>query len=460
MRTLNQQKSSSKSQIISNTPRVSQKIYNHSPETLLTIDDPPKIENIYNIPVNNITKSTQKFKGRMITYLTHGFYIYPAKFIPQIPQFCIKQFSQPYDTILDPFCGSGSTLLEAQLLHRNGFGIDINPLAQLISKVKTTPLDLRQFSEEYSSIEKFLNGAPKKFKLDKEPLPYFPNLSYWFTPAVQQDLRKLQHHIFHIDNIPIRNLLLLILTSIVRNVSLADNDQLHPARTKFSKEKEGKKIQPFRNYRKSLRSHAKIIEAYSQYDFTDVKIQLLEQDATHISCPAKVDLAITSPPYVNALDYVRIHKLEGFWAGLLQAEEIQSLHRQFIGTENVYKDYYYDLPEFSNKELNQVIAKIAKFDRKRAGIVTLYFMQMRKNLQEVFSQLRQEGHYCIVIGSNNIRNINIPTPKIFIEFAENEIGYKNVINYSYDIINKRLKIPRARHGGSIKKEWILVLQKL
>ena len=66
----------------------------------------------------------------------------------------------------------------------------------------------------------------------------------------------------------------------------------------------------------------------------------------------------------------------------------------------------------------------------------------------------------IVIGSNNIRNVHVPTPKILIQFAEDEIGFKNIINYSYDIINKRLKIPRARHGGNIKKEWIIVLQKL
>ncbi len=449
-----------KSQIITSTKIGNKKIYKHPSNFILTIDDSPKIERIYDVKVNNITTSTKKFKGTMITYLTHGILIYPAKFIPQIPQFCIQQFSQPTDTILDPFCGSGSSLLEAQLLHRNAIGIDINPLAQLISKVKTTPLNLQQFTEEYNLIEKFLTECSKNLSTKEEIIPSFPNISYWFAPKVMQDLMRLQQYILDIKNPPIRNFFLLVLASIIRNVSLADNDQLHPAKTKFAKEKENKTIQTFEIYRKSLRSRTKIIEEYSQYDFSDVNIQLIRRNATHIESPQKVDLAVTSPPYVNALDYVRIHKLEAFWANLLQAEEIHPLHKQFIGTEKVYKEYYNDLPEFRHKELNEIITKIYNFDRKRAGIVTLYFMQMRKNLLEVYSHLRPEGYYCIVIGSNNMRNIHIPTPKIFIQFAENEIGYENVINYSYDIINKRLKIPRARHGGNIKKEWIIVLQKL
>ena len=74
------------------------------------------------------------------TYLTHNYHPFPAKFIPHIPQILIKQFSKPGDVVLDPFTGSGTTLVEAKLLGRESIGTDINPISVLASKVKTTVL--------------------------------------------------------------------------------------------------------------------------------------------------------------------------------------------------------------------------------------------------------------------------------------------------------------------------------
>ncbi|MFX1297402.1 MAG: DNA methyltransferase [Promethearchaeota archaeon] len=435
------------------------KIYNYPSDIVLKIDNSLNKEIIYGKKVLNITNFTKKFRSHTITYQTHGLIIYPAKFIPQIPQLCIQKYSDLHDLILDPFCGCGTTLVEAMLLQRNGYGLDINPLAQLITKVKTTPLDLTLLSKECTALEQFLKINSRNSVVSEEKIPYFPNLSYWFTPKILQELVKLQRYIFNVSDSTIQDFFLLILASIIREVSLADRDQLHPARTKYSRKKENSTIQTYEIFRKSLHFRLPIIKEFSQYDFSEISVQVIEEDATKIKCPSKVNLAVTSPPYVNALDYVRIHKLEAFWAGLLTPKEIPTLHRKFIGTENVYKDYYYNLPEFSNQELNQLISQIASFDRKRAGIVALYFTRMFENLKEVYQLLQPGGHYCIVIGSNNIRNIHVPTPKIFIQFAEDEIGYENTVNYSYEVINKRLKIPRARHGGNIKKEWIIILQK-
>src|SRR3989339_1416472 len=80
------------------------------------------------------------------TYLTHNFHTYPAKFIPQIPKSAILQFTKEGDTVLDPFCGCGTTLVEAKLLNRNAIGVDLNPIATLVSKAKTNKIDREQIS--------------------------------------------------------------------------------------------------------------------------------------------------------------------------------------------------------------------------------------------------------------------------------------------------------------------------
>lgn len=78
------------------------------------------------------------------TYLTHNYHPWAAKFIPQIPRYFIDKYSKPNDLIFDPFCGSGTTLVEAILAHRNGIGNDLNYIASLISKAKTKPLNSNQ----------------------------------------------------------------------------------------------------------------------------------------------------------------------------------------------------------------------------------------------------------------------------------------------------------------------------
>jgi site-specific DNA-methyltransferase (cytosine-N4-specific) len=86
----------------------------------------------------------------------HGIHPYPAKFIPQIPRALIELF-HPGDAspVLDPFCGSGTTLAEAFLLGVNSIGVDLHPLATLIAKVKTTPV-----GASLGELAKDITGVP------------------------------------------------------------------------------------------------------------------------------------------------------------------------------------------------------------------------------------------------------------------------------------------------------------
>src|SRR5690348_5810975 len=91
--------------------------------------------------LNTLFQVDWDFKEAKTSYLTHGLHPYPAKYIPQIPHSLITELSAYGDTVADIFCGSGTTLVEANLLGRNAIGIDANPLACLISEAKTTRLE-------------------------------------------------------------------------------------------------------------------------------------------------------------------------------------------------------------------------------------------------------------------------------------------------------------------------------
>ena len=75
------------------------------------------------------------------SYLTHGIHKFPAKFFPELPRYLIRKYSEAHQIVLDPMCGSGTVVLESMLNDRVSVGIDIDPIARLITKVKTTPIN-------------------------------------------------------------------------------------------------------------------------------------------------------------------------------------------------------------------------------------------------------------------------------------------------------------------------------
>ena len=406
----------------------------------------------------------RKYIGKQVSYATHGIHRYPAKFIPQVPRFCMESYSDVGESVLDPFMGSGTTLLEAYFCGRNSYGIDIHPLAKLISKVKITPLEPTRLGE---IAEDLLAGIRSDSEDNSEWVPEIPNREHWFRPQVLSELATIKKHIWSLKKGDYQDFFKVCFSSIIRKVSNSDNDSLIPEVTSFQKklDAQGKTsydaIARFENTVKNRMMDAADLWRLSSEVTGKFRrapqARIVGKDAREISLEdSSIDMAVTSPPYASAVHYVSVHKLEMHWLGLLKDQA--ELDKQIVGTARAYvEDYGPWEPVTSVPELTSVLKELISREKKSAYIVYNYFEQMRRNLNEVNRVLKRNGRYCIVIGENTFRRVRIPTYQILGDIATRS-GFELEKTYIYDVINRHLDIPRW-NDSRIEKDHILVLKK-
>ncbi|MCY4160831.1 MAG: hypothetical protein OXE77_03090 [Flavobacteriaceae bacterium] len=167
-----------------------------------------------------------------------------------------------------------------------------------------------------------------------------------------------------------------------------------------------------------------------------------------------IDMALTSPPYVNAGDYPRTHQLELYWLGLAHGS-LQPLKKRHVGTESVSVSDYKDLHLTGCHPADTVIAKIYHKDPRRAFIATKYLWDMFGNLQEVFLVLKSKATYIIVVGNNVIRQTPFETWKYLIDYAT-QLGYDVESHFVSEIINHYIKVPRKER---INDDHVIILRK-
>ena len=289
------------------------------------------------IPVGLPTKDGDRFL--FISYdqslLTHGLHKFPAKFFPELPRWLIKRYSQENDRILDPFAGSGTTNVEALLSKRHSVGIDVDPFSRFISKVKVTPLVEKEIKlAQKNLMETILHYRPSL--VAESDLPNFPYRDNWFNKEILFEITYLRKQIHNLDTSDeVKDFFKVCLSSIIRSVSNADNNC---TRTTIRK-KLKKLVRPsdaLNQFMKALHDKVPKMVAFSRNYPSGITVKFpLDMDARNIKYKANhFDLALTSPPYVNAVDYPRTHQLEMYWLrlcaqeSLLDSEKTECWHRK------------------------------------------------------------------------------------------------------------------------------------
>ena len=303
------------------------------------------IEDEFKKGPDHVFLELEKYKQN--SYLTHNLHPYPAKFIPQIPKELIVRLSTKNNWVLDPFCGSGTSLVEARLTGRNSIGVDVNPLSCLISKVKVTPLN----SDDLSKIEKvsfqiredILRGA-------KYEPPNYNNIDLWFSSQSKSSLSVIKHYLDELEKGKVKDFLSVAFSSIIVRASNQESDTRYK-----SVKRDLTKKQIWGMFDKKIHDMRDRINAFRSNAYPTVS-EVYNGDSRNLSfIDQKIDLVVTSPPYLNSYDYYLYHKHRMLWLSM----DLRTTQELEFGSRNKHNDMGESLEDYL-RALNKVIASATK----------------------------------------------------------------------------------------------------
>jgi DNA modification methylase len=351
------------------------------------------------------------------TYATHNIHYYPAAFIPQVIRYCLNEFTKPQDWVLDPFAGSGAVGVECFITNRNAMLVDINPITDWLLKAKLlipqedAVFEMRQILLKSISY----NGRPF--------FPRWNNMKYWHPSIVIEFLTKVWGYFHYECSSYLKPLLAFVLLSTTRLLSYADdqvpklfkskrktqklNDFLMTDWKKTALERYKKTAENYLNAAFELKNYARgkkpTIEVYSPMDIETWK------------SPRNYKLMITSPPYLQAQEYIRSSKIDLYWLGN-DDKEIKRLSKLEI-------PYRIPTGKVHTPTLDEIRQKI--IDLNRVDLLRLYdsyFYFTLTSFKKASMNLLKDGHLCIFVGSATVAGIKVPLWKIIGEYFD-DLGF-------------------------------------
>ena len=418
---------------------------------------------------------------------THLIHRYTAKLLPHIPAFFMaSSICPPKATILDPFAGSGTVLLEGMLQGHRVLGIEIHPIARLIAKVKTTVFKTGTLEETARVVGQSISS------ISDVEIPDFPNRDLWFSNKVQKSLAKIRLAIETCQAQSLKDFLWVCYSSVIRRVALADPRISPPVLLKPQKfdpasprhKKVGQMLEERTNadveavFAATLREFIKRFHRLEEAslaqelgsaeivwdDARDLRIApmkekgLLDQEAAREFPADSVDFIITSPPYMNAQKYARSLRLEWYWLGLGSHDALRAMDASMIGTERLTQDEYMKLKTVGHAIADEIIMNVFERDRHRARLMANYFEDMRTCFRALFRVLKPGGYFVIVIGDNRVLTHRVPNHQILTDLATQQ-GFRTELIVVDEIKSRGLMTKRNTTADVIPAEWIIVLSK-
>ncbi len=409
-------------------------------------------------------------KADRATHLVHA---YPAKLLMHIPHLFLNNniLSKSGDRVLDPFCGSGTVLLESCLSNRNSYGADSNPLARLIASVKVRKYEIATLLDYYETLTCSIKSH------SSERIAEIIDVDYWFLPTIQRQLAAIYIEIEKINQQHYREFFFVCFSNLVKKVSLADPRVSVPVRIRSDQYKDGhplkeKTLEIIRN-QKSLNVKNKFLEIVAaniervdsfnelQRHHTSSGI-IVSNDARSLTGTSlknqNVDLVITSPPYAGAQKYIRSSSLNLGWLRMTKGKTMREIDQKSIGREEYRKHEFLRIDKTGIVAADRLIQEIKKVNPLRAFIAANYLEEMRHAFRESVQVLRPGGYFVLVAANNQVCGRQFKTQEYLAEMLQQE-GLKVKFRLVDDIKSYGLMTKRNKTANIITREWVLLLQK-
>ncbi len=385
-------------------------------------------------------------------YLTHAIFYYPAKFIPQVVRYAINTFTKEGDWIIDPFAGSGTVGLEAYLCKRNAVLLDLNPLLNHI-----IPLKIYLGKERLRKAQLFQMLESMEQHISQRYIPEWSNVNYWYPSEMLEVLSKYWGFIKDSEQTPYSQIIESALLKASKHFSYAEHrtPKLFRSKRKLSYIEELLKS----NWEETLRKMVFSLSLKTLRDINDF-VTATPKHQNQVECKGGVDSSdyqiarecdaiITSPPYLQAQEYIRTVKMDLFWLGYSE-EEIRSLARLEIPYRKADR-------VIQTKTLDSI-----RTDLNRNDLIKLldsYFCHTINALENSMNCLKSNATACIFVGNPLIDGIKVEIWRILMEYFT-ERGF--VFEKIYEDRIKARQLFGARKNKNpegMKSEFLLILRK-
>lgn len=455
------------------------------------------------------------FKNSDTKELTHSVHSYPAVMVYPISRNIISMMKkyQKIESLLDPFMGSGTVLLEGMLANIGRiYGNDLNPLAHRISKAKTTLLNeqlneyeddcISKIEEKYQYYAQILNeirdyiteaGYDITAKVNEKGnwgenapailntylqekavdmrIPDIKNLGFWFVPKCALELEIIKECITEIENIDIRDYFMLAFSETTRLVSNRRNGEFKMYRMKPEKVLEYNpdvKKTFFQILSANVDKMEQLRERVKEKN--DSTITFSFEDASNLSTVPddSIDLVVTSPPYGDSrttVAYGQFSRVSLQWCDYekLSYKDIIDIDKSLMGGTKYKKGFNFDLNSETLKSALDEILQV-EGNLERAGDVYSFYKDLEAILGTVTRKCRKNSYQYWVVGNRTVKNVQLPTDEILVEMGE-KFGLHHVTTLGRTISNKVMpseNSPTNETGKKVKtmnKELIVVFRK-
>jgi 16S rRNA G966 N2-methylase RsmD len=390
------------------------------------------------------TQTSGGTRRQSTRYSVHGLHEYKGKFNPQVARSILNSAGLPRRaTVLDPFCGSGTTLVECAHAGFRGVGTDINPLATLIANVKAKALacDPGELVASASAVVR----AAKKSRASLTSDLRIIYLRRWFEESILRRLEALRFELEARDP-SISAILLVVASNLLREFSLQEPQDLRIRRRK-APPSERDLYDSFIQEVDGLASNLCVVQRHLNLRASSITahctdIRLFATKDRPSGFRGKFQAAITSPPYAMALPYIDTQRLSLVWIGLIGPEALPALDAALIGSrefngsprgkwERNILENTARLPRRHTGLCRLLLQMVGNKDgfRRRAvpGLLYRYLVGMRDSFLGVRSLLRAGAPFFLIAGTNhtvlNGKRFDIPTPTLLAELART-VGFE------------------------------------